>query len=185
MYEQQTVRRLYRRLISLYPPGFRERLGASMEQTFADLYLEHSQHTPTGRLGFVFWAFTETATGVVREHFVLITRGAVMRNILASIRLPAAISFLLILPFMIMEAVNRRTFREDFPIPLFVIMWLLAFLFIRAGIPIIRHPRAGKSAQTSPMRLLVRLLFLAFFAGLWVFIVIDQIPCFLGVPLCD
>ena len=42
------------------------------------------------------------------------------------------ISAILTLPFMILEWVNRRDFHEDFPIPLFGILWLLpaAFIFI-------------------------------------------------------
>jgi hypothetical protein len=40
MYEQNTVRTLYKRLLSLYPQEFKERLGESMQQTFNDLYKE-------------------------------------------------------------------------------------------------------------------------------------------------
>ena len=36
-YDQNTVPALYKKLLGLYPRGFRERLGESMQQTFNDL----------------------------------------------------------------------------------------------------------------------------------------------------
>ena len=33
------VRNLYKRLLTLYPQGFRERFGECMQQTFNDLYI--------------------------------------------------------------------------------------------------------------------------------------------------
>jgi hypothetical protein len=38
--EKNTVRALYKKLLTLYPPVFRERLGEAMEQSFKDLYNE-------------------------------------------------------------------------------------------------------------------------------------------------
>jgi hypothetical protein len=32
---------------------------------------------------------------------------------------------------------------------------------------------------------LLRVVFLAFIARMWIGILIDQMPCFLGVPNCD
>jgi hypothetical protein len=42
-YDQNTVHTLYKKLLTFYPRGFRERLGESMEQMFNDLYQER-QH---------------------------------------------------------------------------------------------------------------------------------------------
>ena len=42
-YNQNTAHTLYKKLLALYPRGFRERLGESMEQTFNDLYNEKSR----------------------------------------------------------------------------------------------------------------------------------------------
>jgi hypothetical protein len=64
-----------------------------------------------------------------------------MQSILTNLRGPAIISFLLIIPFMVMEVVNRRNFNEGFPIALFVFMWLLPTLFILSGLPIVRSMR--------------------------------------------
>ena len=156
-----------------------------MEQTFNDLYNEHERHSKSKWFGFLFWVFLETALGIVREHLLLIREGDIMKNFLTNLRSPAALSFLLVLPFIIMEVVNRRNFNQDFPIPLFVILWLLPVLFILTVMPIVRNVRAGTNIVVSPVLLLVRVIFLAFVLWMWFGIVIDQLPCFLGVPNCD
>jgi uncharacterized membrane protein len=108
-----------------------------------------------------------------------------MKNILANLRSPAIFSLLLVLPFMILELVNRRNFNAGFPIPLFVFMWLLPMLFILILMPIVRNVRAGNSIVVNPIILLIRVIFLALIIWMWFGIVIDQMPCFLGVPNCD
>jgi len=79
---QATARTLYKKLLALYPRGFRERLGESMQQTFNDLCRE--RQTGAGWFGFVLWTFVETAVGIVREYALLLTKGARMKNVLAS-----------------------------------------------------------------------------------------------------
>ncbi|HZJ23563.1 MAG TPA: hypothetical protein VFD54_09660 [Anaerolineales bacterium] len=108
-----------------------------------------------------------------------------MNHILTNLRSPAIISFILIIPFMILELVNRRNFNEGFPIPLFVIMWILPVIFIITLMPIVRNVRAGNSILAKPMVLLLRAVFLIFIALFWAGLLIDQMPCFLGVPNCD
>ena len=108
-----------------------------------------------------------------------------MQTLLTNLRSSAIISFLLVLPLMVMEVVNRRNFNEGFPIPLFVIMWLLPLLFILTATPMVRNMRAGNSIIANPVILVVRVVFLAFLIWLWFGILLDQIPCFLGVPNCD
>ena len=108
-----------------------------------------------------------------------------MQTIFTNFRLPAIISFLLILPFMMMEVANRRNFNEGFPIVLFIIMWLLPTLFIltvdsdcaeRTN----RKQLGGKSDTFfDPTR------FFSIHRMDVVGILIDQLPCFLGVPNCD
>ena len=82
MIGQATARTLYKKLLALYPRGFRERLGDSMQQTFNDLYRE--RRTWGGWFGFMLWIFAETAIGIVREHVLLLTKGATVNNILAN-----------------------------------------------------------------------------------------------------
>ena len=184
-YDQEMFHALYKKLLALYPQGFRERLGESMQQTFNDLYNEQKRQTERGLFGFVLWMFVETAIGIVQEHLLLITEGNPMKNTLTNLRSPALISLLLVFPFMILELVNRRNFHEGFPIPLFVFMWLLPMLFLVTLMPIVRNVRAGNSILANPINLVLRVVFLAFIVWMWFGIVIDQMPCFLGVPNCD
>jgi hypothetical protein len=245
MYDWALLSTLYRKLLALYPRGFREQLGESMEQTFNDLYKE--RQTEGGGSGFVLWMFVETTIGIVREHVLLFTEGDAMKIMLsnprlaavisfilclpaaiifllnsigvsqdfwtlslspeimvtvaflllpvgllvrgAPLRLPAIIGFLTMLPFMILELlnrVNRWNFNEDFPrIILFVMLWLLATLFSLTVTPIVRNVRAGNNVLSKPLALVLRVVFLAFLVWLWFGLVLDQMPCFLGVPNCD
>jgi hypothetical protein len=52
--------------------------------------------------------------------------------------------------------------------------------------PIVRNVRrVGTSLLQNPVRLLLRVASLALIAIVWVATLLDQMPCFLGVPLCD
>jgi len=183
--ERNIISNLYRRLLNFYPRTFREQLGEAMEQTFNDLYNERKQYAKREPFGFVLWAFMETAEAIVQEHILLLIQGNPMKNTLTSLRSPAIISFLIVIPFMILELVNRRNFNEGFPIPLFVIMWLLPMIFIIILTPIVQNVRAGNSLIANPINLLLRVALLVLIAWMWTGILIDQLPCFLGVPNCD
>jgi hypothetical protein len=91
-----TVRTLYRKLLTLYPRAFREELGESMEQTFNDLCKERNQRAEYRWSGFVLWIFVETTFGIIREHVLLMTEGATMKNTLAIPRSAALISSILL-----------------------------------------------------------------------------------------
>jgi hypothetical protein len=113
-YDQDVVHTLYKKLLGLYPSEFRECLGESMEQSFQDFY---------------------------REHLLLISPGHIMQAILKPLSSSAFISLLLILPFIIMEVVNRRNFNEGFPFVLFFMMWLNLFAVSLILLPILRGSR--------------------------------------------
>jgi hypothetical protein len=178
-----TVRRAYRRLLALYPRPFRERFGESMGQTFDDLC--HERRRRGGRAGLVPWMFLETAAGICMEHIRPITEGDGMINSLTKLKSPAIISLALVIPFALLELANRRNIPEDFPIPLFVILWLLPAIFLLTLRPIVRSVQAGNKLLANPVSLLLRAALLVFLAYLWAGILIDQMPCFLGVPNCD
>lgn len=109
-----------------------------------------------------------------------------MKNMFLSIRSPALISLLLVVPLMIMELVNRRGLNEGFPIALFIMLWILPVIFILTITPIIRNLRqVGNSLMTQPVNLLIRVIVLVLVTWLWISLLIDQMPCFLGVPNCD
>jgi hypothetical protein len=64
--------------------------------------------------------------------------------------------------------------------------WLLALIaFLVNVVPVVRNARAGRSLATSPANLLVAaatFALVAFFVGA---IIVDQYPCWTGVPNCD
>jgi len=183
-YERNTVRDLYKRLVSFYPRAFREGPGESMEQTFNDMCNEKRQ-TKQGLFGLILSTFIETIAGIIQEHILLLTRGDTMKNIFTNFRSPAIIGLLLVIPFMIMEAVNTRNLNAIFNVPLFSMMWLLPVAFILILTPIVQSVRMGNRLMARPVNLLIRVLFLVFIAWMWTSILIDQMPCFLGVPNCD
>lgn len=70
-------------------------------------------------------------------------------------------------------------------IVLYGTLWLLPMAFIAISAPMVQEVRAGRSLLANPHGLLLRVPFLALIAFLWGGILIDQMPCFLGVPNCD
>ncbi len=124
-----------------------------MEQTFQYLWIEKRQ-TKKELFGFVLWTFIETAIGIFRERLWLITEGNSMPTILKTLTPSALISFLLVLPFLIMEVVNRQSFRaagkEDFPIPLFIFMWLSLVAICLILLSIVRGRRTGNHDMANP-----------------------------------
>ena len=151
MLERNRVCRLYRRLLAFYPRTFRDELGESMEQTFQDLWNERRQ-TNKGLFSFVVWTFIETAIGILRERVLLISPGDIMQATLKTLGSSVFMSILLILPFTIMEVVNRRNFHEGFPFVLFLVMWLNLFAISLILLPIVRSRRIGNHdiANTIP-----------------------------------
>jgi hypothetical protein len=107
IHEQTTAHTLYKKLLGLYPRGFRERLGESMEQTFHDLCNEQ-KHQPTHSF-FMLSIFIETAIGIVQEHLYLLMQGDVMKGILANPTSAAITSFILALPIGLL----RLTLHSD------------------------------------------------------------------------
>ena len=90
---------------------------------------------------------------------------------------PALLGFAAVLPFLIME-VMAWGFQEDFPVALFVLLWLFPAAFFAIALPIVRRLHRG-------VALWVRVAALGVLGWVWVSIVVDQMPCFLGVPNCD
>jgi hypothetical protein len=74
--------------------------------------------------------------------------------------LPAVVGILAVVPFALLELVNRSGLNEAFPFVLFVLLWVLP------GV-------------------LFWVIVLGVLAWFWIVILTDQMPCFLGVPNCD
>ncbi|WP_276500768.1 hypothetical protein [Terrimonas pollutisoli] len=107
-----------------------------------------------------------------------------MKNIFTTFRAPALISFFLVLPFITLELINRREFNEDFPFPLFILLWLLPVLFIFTLLPVVRKISLGNKPRLT-LSLFARIVILTLLAWFWVSVILDQMPCFLGDRYCD
>ena len=93
----------------------------------------------------------------------------------------AIIGSLLVLPFVVLELVNTGSF----PIPLFVVMWLLGFSFMFIAMPVARVVRDRNIQIVRPLSLVSRVVCLILIVFFWVGLALDQMPCFLGVSNCD
>lgn len=102
-----------------------------------------------------------------------------------SFRKAPIVSSVLVLPFVILELGNGPDLRHDFPILLFGFMWLLALAFIVVLMPILRGLQARNETMGHSLSLLSKIVVLILIAWMWVSLILDQMPCFLGVPNCD
>jgi hypothetical protein len=109
------------------------------------------------------------------------------KNIATNLKSAALISLILVLPLAILESLNNTITEQNAPglIVLFGLLWLLAMAFIVILAPIARTVRAGNGVMANPVNLLFRVALLALIAMMWGAIMIDQMPCFMGVPNCD
>lgn len=121
----------------------------------------------------------------LRDKTMQIINWQDLSRISGNLKTPAIVSSLLVLPFIALELINRRSLPQGFPIVLFLIMWLLPLSFILILMPILRKQRSEKPSMKNLLSLLPRVGLLIFIAWFWVGLVLDQMPCFLGVPNCD
>lgn len=94
-----------------------------------------------------------------------------MKNIFTNLRSPAIVSSILVLPLMILELANRRSFHEGFPIVLFVLLWLLPLAFILILMPIVQNVRTGNRIMVNPLNPMLRVAFSILIAWLWISII--------------
>jgi hypothetical protein len=182
---QGLILALYKKFLAFYPQAFREQFGESMVQTFNDLSREREEAADQGYFRFVCWVFIETVIGIIKERVRQISEEDTVKNIFANLRLPLLTGLAFMLPFMALELVNRRNFNEAFPLPLFGMLWLLPVIFTSILTPVLQNVRVGNTLIVNPAALLFRIVFLTFIALVWVAVLVDQMPCFLGVPKCD
>jgi len=108
-----------------------------------------------------------------------------MKYIRKNIGISAPLGFASVLPFALMELVNRREFHEAFPFSLFLGMWVIQAVFFLALLPVIRKFRAAENARSRLVSLLLGVFVLVLMAWFWTALLLDQMPCFLGVQYCD
>jgi hypothetical protein len=115
---------------------------------------------------------------------MLATHRSSVQDQLRTFWLSALASLALVAPFAGLEYVQSRGF-SSMPITLFVVMWLLPLAFFIALTPLLRRPSLATHDMPSRLGLLCRVVVLVSLAGLWVSLVGDQLPCFMGTPNCD
>lgn len=129
--------------------------------------------------------FGRVAASLVLFGTPLIALFSLRRGLARHLLAPVVAACLLVGPFMLLEYVNRRGYAEAFPLQLFGMMWLMAFCFAFIFIPTTRNLMPGRTGSVNPLIVLPGLASLILLAWGWIALVSDQIPCFLGVPVCD
>ena len=181
------VRTLYKKLLALYPQGFTEQLGESMEQTANDLWNEKKRRS--AGVFFVLSIFTETAIGIVREHLLTLTEGDVVKSILLS--LPLGLTFM---AFMFDIEPLARPLTELFTIKgqpgeinmlgrivIFGGLLLLPIDFFLNVRPLLkREVPEGKTG----LNLIVGAAILLLIVFTWGGLIVEEIYCFRGIH-CD
>ncbi len=205
MFKQKTVWIFYKKLLAFYPQAFREQFGESMRQTFNDLCNERQGQAKQISFGFLLWMFVETFAGIVKEHFVNIKRGVTMENIISNNKSSAIIGFLLAMPLAVLllieisgieplhgflvalttEGGNNPRLNAFGKILILGALLLLPLGFFISLAPVMRNVRAGYGFTASPINMLIAAALFIFIAILVIGFVIDQYPCWIGVPNCD
>ncbi len=98
---------------------------------------------------------------------------------------PVLLGLLCVLPFAVMEIVNLGRIPDPFPYAIFLYLWLMFALFLICLFAIVRLAKSRVSKQERLPALLLNALVLLFTVMSIVYLLADQMPCFLGVPNCD
>jgi len=107
-------------------------------------------------------------------------------NIVSSFALASAIGVLLVTPLAFLEFRYAATPRQlsDYA-ALFGLLWLLPVAFVMIGTLLVRAFRSKPTIVARPVSFVSGVIVLAVVAGVWLAVVRDQVPCFIGVPICD
>ena len=95
------------------------------------------------------------------------------------------ISSALVAPFVVLELVNRRAFHEEFPFLLFSFMSLHSLLIVLLLTPALRRLRSERSLRALKLGHWAGLMLSVFLLFAYANVITDQLPCFIGVPICD
>jgi hypothetical protein len=203
-YDQNIVRILYENLLKLYPQGFRERLGESMEQTFNDLYTE--RQTKQGLVSFIFWMFVETGVGILREHTLLLAEEGTMKTFVSKPAWAAITSFILAMPLGLtyvvlmfniepLARVLNNLFTVDGQqggmeinmlgrIVIFGGLLLLPVAFALNLQPILKREGATGKRKVYAINLIVGTIILLLIIFTWGGLILEEIYCLRGIR-CD
>ncbi len=107
-----------------------------------------------------------------------------MNKALAIFKWPVVVSTAATLPFVILELINQPESYSNFPFALFIVLWLILMAFCLVLFPMLRNSYREFNWRSLP-GLVGRLTLLVFLGIMWIRAMVDQMPCFLGVPNCD
>lgn len=179
--------RLYSLLLKLYPAAFRQEFGEEMHFVFTELLRDVAARDGKSGIALLWgWTLLDLGQSLLHEHWAR-WKGKPRMSAQRFTNLGSAIliGLILVLPFFVLEAITTSGFaRSGFPLALFIMMWVLAALFILILTPMVRTWRAESVAMANPAILLLKGVFLVLLAWAWVGLVIDQMPCFLGASGC-
>lgn len=202
MFDLTITRKFYRRILAFYPREFRLQFGEAAEQTFDDLLNERKQKGGRITFSFLFWIFIETFTGIIKEHVIKTKTGwsptnpSKKTNALVALSLSLPLAILLIVEISGVEPLRGFLVAitteggSDPRLSVFGrVLLLSALLLLPVGlvisvVPLFREARSGRG-YVSSVNLVVGLVLFIFTAALVVHFVIDQYPCWMGVPNCD
>lgn len=108
-----------------------------------------------------------------------------MRKVIAFLWLPLGLGFVATAPFFILELINRPPIITDLPVALFVMMWITASIAVLTFRQVLRSGPAKPVLTAHNAVLILSLVVSIVTASIWIGLVNDQMPCFLGVPNCD
>lgn len=203
VYDQNTVHTLYKKLLTCYPRGFRERFGESMEQTFKDICNERKRRGEPGLFRFVLWMFVETAAGIAWEHTLLVKKGNTMQNILTNPKSAALMSLILCMPLAVPYAVFMFDIQSLITslnglftmagsqgeinmlgrIVIFGGLLLLPVAFVLNLLPMLRRGPEGKRSLNVP-NLIIGAFIILFIMLTWGSLMMEEISCLRGI-VCD
>jgi len=95
------------------------------------------------------------------------------------------ISSTLVAPFLVLQWANRWTFHEDFPLVLFTFMAVHSLFIVLLLRPALRRLRSEGNLGALTLAHWAGLVLSAVLIFVYAGVVVDQLPCFLGVPNCD
>lgn len=98
---------------------------------------------------------------------------------------PVLLGLLCVLPFAVMEIVNLGRIPDPFPYAIFLYLWLMFALFLICLFAIVRIAKSRVNKQERLPAILLNALVLLFSVMSIVYLLADQMPCFLGMPNCD
>lgn len=115
----------------------------------------------------------------------MITQKQAVPEALRSFVTSLLISSTLVVPFAILQLVNRKAFQEEFPFVFFAFMSLHSLFIALLLTPALQRFRAERNLRALKLGHWAALVLSAILTFAYANVVIDQLPCFLGVPNCD